>query len=86
MTPDEIASEFYPDHEMLKMDGYDDCMIGVVSGFKQEPVFAYDYDKVIAKLMADGMDRDEAEEFHDFNQAGAWMGEGTPMFIRTFNN
>jgi hypothetical protein len=27
------------------------------------------------------MDREEAEEFHEFNQAGAYLGEGTPAFL-----
>jgi hypothetical protein len=26
--------------------------------------------------------RDEAEEFFDFNIAGAWMGEQTPIILR----
>lgn len=66
---------------MLKMDGYDDCIIGVFDRCGQEPLLCYDPEKVIAKLMDQGMDRDEAVEFFHFNQAGAWMGEGTPGFL-----
>jgi len=25
--------------------------------------------------------KEEAEEFHEFNQIGAWMGDGTPAFV-----
>ena len=50
--------------------------------FGQGPVLAYDYDKVIDKLVADGMTPEEAVEYHDFNQAGAWVGKGTPCFVQ----
>ena len=30
---------------------------------------------------ATGMDLDEAKEFFDFNVAGAWVGEGTPIWM-----
>jgi len=67
--------------EMLTMDGYDDCIAGICIRFGQEPVIIYDRAKVIARLMNDGMTEDEAEEFHEFNQAGAWVGERTPAFL-----
>ena len=67
--------------EMLTMDGYDDCIAGICFRCGQEPVVVYDRAKVIARLMCDGMTEEEAEEFHEFNQAGAWMGERTPAFI-----
>ena len=31
--------------------------------------------------MLGGMDREEAEEWFDFNTAGAYMGPRTPMFL-----
>jgi hypothetical protein len=31
--------------------------------------------------MKEGMDYEEAEEFFEFNQIGAWLGESTPCFI-----
>lgn len=68
--------------EALLMDGYDDCIIGICERFGREPIIAYDYDKVIARHMADGMTHEEAIEFFQFNQIGAWMGDGTPCFIR----
>lgn len=72
-------AELYP--EILFMDGYDDCIIGVSHRFGQEPIVAYDTKKVIGKLMKDGMTQEEAEEFYEFNQIGAWMGERTPCFV-----
>jgi len=66
---------------LLTMDGYEDCVAGIVERFGQEPIVCYDIAKVLNKLQADGMEEDEALEFFHFNQIGAWMGEGTPCFI-----
>lgn len=75
---DEIRERF---PEALKMDGYNDCILGMCYRFGQEPIIAYDGDKVIAKLVKMGMTYDEAVEFHEFNQLGAWMGDTTPCFV-----
>jgi len=45
------------------------------------PVVAYDYDRVIAHLESQGMTYEEAVEYHEFNQLGAYVGERTPVFI-----
>ena len=66
---------------LLVMDGYDDCIVGVGQRFNDHFVI-YDLEKVFAKLMADGMSRDEAIEFWEFNQVGAWVGPHTPAFIQ----
>ena len=63
------------------MDGYDDCILGIAERYGLGRIVAYDKDKVIRKLMKDGMDRAEAEDFFYYNQIGAWVGEGTPIFI-----
>jgi hypothetical protein len=70
------------DPDLLLMDGFDDCIIGICESFGSVPVVAYDYDKVIATLQSDGMTYEEAVEYHEFNQAGAYVGEQTPVFIR----
>jgi hypothetical protein len=67
--------------DFLKMDGYDDCIVGVVERFGQNPILCYDKNKVLNKLQQDGMSEDEALEFFEFNQIGAYMGENTPCFI-----
>lgn len=66
---------------MMKMDGYDDCIVGIVERFGMEPVVCYDKDKVLKRLREDGMDYDEAIEFYAYNQLGAWVGDRTPCFI-----
>ncbi len=67
--------------DLLKMDGYDDCILGVCRRIGQELIVAYDYEKLIERHMQDGMSQEEAEEFIEYNQAGAYVGEKTPCFI-----
>jgi hypothetical protein len=60
---------------------FDSAIVGLAERINLS-VVAYDRQLVIKALMADsGMDRDEAVEFYEFNIAGAWMGEGTPVFL-----
>ena len=68
---------------LLCMDDFDDCIVGVAWQFGKSFV-VYDREKVLQKLMdRDGMTREEAEEFHSYNQAGAWHGDHTPAFLDT---
>lgn len=66
---------------MLKMDGFDDCIVGVVDRYGQEPIFCYSGRMVIERLMSQGMSEEEALEYFEFNQLGAWLGNETPCFI-----
>ena len=69
---------------VITMDGYNDCIIGVISTFDGKQVIAYDIEKVLTRLRErDGMSEIEAIEFFEFNMLGAWMGDHTPMFIAT---
>ncbi len=78
----DLFAGFDPEeHDLMVMDGYDDCIIGVVERYGQQPIVCYDKEKVLQRLQADGMDREEAEEFFYFNQIGAWMGDATPCFL-----
>jgi len=67
--------------ELLLMDGYNDCFLGVVERAGMPPIACYDKAKVIARLRGDGMTQDEAVEFFEFNQVSAWMGDKTPCFL-----
>ena len=67
----------------LLADGFEDALIGYVRRFGLESLALYDYEKCIGILMKrDGMGRDEAEEFFEFNVIGAWVGDATPVFAR----
>ena len=73
-------SEEYPD--LLKADGFDDAIIGVVERIGVQAI-CYDQEKVIDILIErDGMTYEEAVEYFDFNIAGAWVGESTPFFLQ----
>jgi|TARA_Y100000310_G_scaffold266155_1_gene277547 hypothetical protein len=69
---------------MTVMDGYEDCIVGICNRFGQEPIIAYDYEKIIQRHIDDGMTEDEAREYFDYNQIGAWVGDDTPCFIELF--
>ena len=66
---------------MLKADGYDEALMGVVQRFGQKGVILYDTDKILEILVARGMTCDEAHEFFEFNILGSWVGEETPAFF-----
>jgi hypothetical protein len=72
--------EIYPEGTFLVADGFDDAIIGV-----DEENFrvVYDIDKVITILMRDDMSMDEAYEFYYYNIVGSYVGDNTPIFIRT---
>jgi hypothetical protein len=76
---EDLVERFGPD--MLKMDDFDDCLAGVVVRFGQEPILCYDHEKLIKKMSSDGMTEEEAEEWWEFNQLGAWCGTATPCFL-----
>ena len=64
-------------------DGFDEAILGVAERCSMDPVVIYDVDKMVEILMErDGMELDEAREYIEFNVIGAYVGEGTPMFLR----
>jgi len=81
MTLKEI-SDLFPDHEWRTTDGFDDCVMGVVYSFSGEPILAYDYHKVIKKLMKDMSEEDAIEHFN-FHIVGSYVGKSTPVYIQT---
>lgn len=83
MTRQELIDKYNLDEEeVLFMDGFDDCILGVCDMFGRPTVVAYDEDAVMVELIDHGMTEEEAQEWFDFNQLGAWVGPYTPVFIR----
>jgi len=67
---------------LLTADGFDDALIGIGERINLDSVAVYDVDKCIDILMSrDGMSREEAVEFFDFNVRGSWVGEKTPIWV-----
>jgi hypothetical protein len=67
--------------QLLFCDGFDDAILGVLVAFGQPPRVVYSIEKMVAQLETDGLDRDEALEYLEFNTFGAWVGEFTPVFV-----
>ena len=72
------------DETYLFADGFDDAIIGTANAFGERSVVAYDVEKILEKLKKDGMTYEEAREYYNFNIAGAYVGETTPIFVETF--
>ena len=69
----------------MKIDGFDDAIIGTLERCGQtEAVILYDKDKVIEMLMKD-MPFEDAVEYFEYNILGAYVGEGTPAFATLVN-
>jgi hypothetical protein len=66
--------------ELLYADGFDDCILGTTDG--APTVVVYDAMKMIEQLVnRDGMTSEEALEYFEYNIAGAYVGERTPVFV-----
>jgi len=66
---------------LLQIEGYDDCIIDVITRCGDEPTLLYSVDKILRKLQAQGMEYLEAREFFEFNISGGWLGPQTPWFL-----
>ena len=68
--------------EALLADGFEEAFLGVSEVFGRPPLATYDRDKCIDNLVKrDGMTYEEAVEHFDFNVTGAWVGDGTPIYL-----
>ena len=94
---DEQVKDFLENYEspinktVLKMDVYDQCIIGLVHNLEKYPILCYDKDQVLDALAVvfkyDTTDDPESDpytvavEWYEFNMLGAWLGDGTPCFL-----
>ena len=67
--------------DILIMDGFDDCFMGTVARCGHPEIACYNRLSILRRHMKAGMSYEEAVEFYEFNQVGAWMGELTPCFL-----
>lgn len=74
------------DPELLFADGYDGAIIGISNCIGSPDVVVYSRSKCIEILIADGMDPEDAQEYFDYNTAGSYVGERTPIFITTIED
>jgi len=66
----------------ILLDGFEDCIIGIVEEFGNGRRILYDRQKIIDKLQQrDLMTHGEAEEFYDYNILGLHAGEQNAVFL-----
>ena len=66
---------------LLKLDGFDECYLGIGETYGEHPALIYDYGKIIEQLQQDAMSQEEAEEYFEFNILGSYVGEKMPIFL-----
>lgn len=75
---DILLDKYCISEEALKADGFDDCVIGV----DMTGCIVYDADRMIRKIMKEiKSDYDTAREYFEYNIAGAYVGDFTPIYI-----
>lgn len=85
MTREDLV-ERSGEEELLFLDPkeLDEAIVGVtLDQVTRRSVVVYDYEKLV-EIHSRDMPREDAEEHLEFNTLGAWCGERTPIFIRTF--
>ena len=68
------------EEDIYKADGFEDALIGRGQQFNTD-FYVYSHSRCIEILMQEGMTEEEALEYFDYNVQGAWVGEGTPIFV-----
>jgi hypothetical protein len=76
-----IKSHMGDDEKILLADGLENAFMGIGRQFTH-PVAIYSYRKTIKILMKHGMDMEGAIEYFDYNIAGAFVGDQTPVFLQ----
>lgn len=69
------------------MDGYDDAILGFANVWHPDGSIVrrviYSADRLVLRMVHDGMSIPEAHEFIAFNQEGAYVGPATPIIVWT---
>lgn len=74
---------------MKKIDGFDEALIGMASVWQKEgqggvrvDTLVYNGDSIAATLIhRDGLEYEEAMDHIEFNIAGAYVGDDTPIIV-----
>jgi len=70
---------------MVLADGLDKAFVGVAFCFGEKIRAVYDIDKIIEELQEQGMSHEDAQEYFDYNIAGAYEGDQTPIFMHAMS-
>jgi hypothetical protein len=70
---------------VIRFHGFDACIVGHTDcwdGNQRVTRYIYSADKILGTLMAEsGMSYEEALEYFDYNIAGLYAGESTPIIL-----
>ena len=69
--------DMYPDDDFLRMEGFDDAILGVEEKTKR---LVYSKSKIMRQLIR-SMDYETAMDYFYQNIEGAWVGDKTPIFV-----
>jgi hypothetical protein len=82
MMPDDSPLDALCDDDTLFLPGLEAALLGIATRCTQGPVAVYDYDALVRVFVErDGLTPEEAAEYIDFNIAGAWVGDRTPLLL-----
>jgi len=85
MNLQELKDHGLLDNEIIKWDGFDECVLGIGSRCGMQDILVYSKKKIAYKLRdRDNMTVEEAIEYIDYNIAGAYVGERTPILLEDF--
>lgn len=77
----ESAIEDLPeDNAVLLADGLESAFIGIGYQFNT-PIAVYSRNRVLKHFENEGMSPEDAIEYYEFNVAGSYVGESTPIFL-----
>ena len=69
------------DDELLKIDGFDEAIIGVQESIERKLV--YDIDKIAEILMTrEQMTEEDSYDYISYNITSAYVGEKTPILVK----
>jgi len=68
--------------KVILMDGFDEALIGFSQRINEPLLAVYSWEKMVNVCVArDGMSREEALEYIEYNCIGAWIGNQTPIIV-----
>ena len=61
--------------------GFEDCIVGVGERYGGPPVAILDVEKMLTEMERQGMTREEAVEYFEYNILGAYVGAESPVYL-----
>ena len=69
---------------MITWDNFDDAIIGIGNRCGMPDVYVYSYEKMLTILMKeDNLTERDAIDYLEYNALGAYVGEATPVIVRS---